>query len=171
MRFMMTATMVLLIGTLLATGVACKKSDNIQKPGVAYLPAGWYLTADEPYGTYQDDGLRSGLVEYTNSWNNDLIQLWYGDKPASLAGKESDANALIAQAVNEAIFSPDDTGNIYVAGRSAGYAEAYDPYWDSWETEIVFIYGDTYVDIYAIYDNEESGINDLMAIIQSIFFK
>ncbi len=160
----------LLLCALMVSGAMCQGSANIQKPKVGYVPADWYQSADDPYGTYVDVGLKTGLVEYTDSWDGDFVQIFYGDVPSSLKGQEGDSNALIAQAVSESIFSPDDTGPMTVAGRLAGYAETYDSTWDWWETEIVFVYGDTYVDIYTIYNASAAGIQDATDLIDSIYF-
>lgn len=182
---MRAAVTLSLLCTLLVTGPACNDGGNggdgvgngggdggtIQKPQVSYLPTDWYQSADEPCGTYPKEDVTLGLVEYSDSWDGDFIRIYYGDKPASLEGKESDTSALIARSVSEAAFSPDNTGNMYVAGQPAGYADAYDSSLNIWSTEIVFIYGNTYVDIYAVYDNEQSDINDAIAVIQSIFFQ
>lgn len=141
-------------------------SGALQKPKVGHVPTNWYLSADDPYDSYYG----YGLVEYTDDWDGDFVQIYWGDIPSSLIGQESNANALISQAVYEAIFTPDDTGSILVAGQLAGYAEAYDSYWDWWETEIVFVYGSTYIDIYAVYNASYWDIIDFEDIIDSIYF-
>ena len=181
-KIVMYALSVSLISALLVTGAACNDGGNggggngggtggaIQKPYTFYLPTDWQQTADVPYGTYLDYGLYSGLVEYTDSWDGDFIQIFYGDIPATLASDPADSNALKARAEFEAIFTPDGTGIMYVAAQPAGYAEAYDASWDWWETEIVFVYGSTYVDIYAVYGGEQSDIDEALDIINSISF-
>jgi hypothetical protein len=156
----------LLLCALMVSGAMCQSSANIQKPKVGYVPVDWYQSASDAY----DPIMGYGLVEYTDSWDGDFVQIFYKPVPASLQGKEGDSNALIAQAVSEAIFSPDDTGPMTVAGRLAGYAEAYDPTWNWWETEIVFVYGDTCVDIYTIYNASASDIQAATALIESIYF-
>lgn len=57
-----------------------------------------------------------------------------------------------------------------VAGRLAGYAETYDAYYGTWETEIVFVYDKTYVDIYTAYNASEWDIQEATSIIESIYF-
>ena len=156
----------LLLCALMVSGAMCQSSANIQTPKVSQVPSGWYQTANDAY----DPTIGYGLVEYTDNWDGDFVQIFYGPVPASLKGKEGDSNALIAQAVSEAIFSPDDTGPMTVAGRLAGYAEAYDDYWEWWETEIVFVYGDTYVDIYTVYNSTVSDIQEATNLIESIYF-
>ena len=164
----------LMLCALMVSGAMCQSSTspsgNIQKPKVNYVPSGWYQSADDAYGTYYDEGLQSGLVEYTDNQDGDFVQIFYGDVPSSLKGHEADSNALISRAVSESIFSPDDTGTMLVAGRLAGYAETYDDYWEWWETEIVFVYGDTYVDIYTIYNATSQDIQDATNLIDSIYF-
>jgi hypothetical protein len=172
------AVMLLLVSALLVTGGICDGTGggggggggNIVKPKVGYVPTNWTLTADDSYGTYLDYGLYSGLVEYTDSWDDDFVQIFYGDIPSSLVSNPSDSSALIDRATFEAIFTPDDTGTMYVAGHLAGYAEAYDDYWDWWEVDIVFVHDSTYVDIYALYDNDDLDEEDVYDLISSIFF-
>ena len=157
----------LLLCALMVTGAMCQSgTTNIQKPKVGYVPAGWYLSTDEAYNPTEG----FGLVEYTDNQDLDFVQIFYGPVPESLKGKENDSNALIAQAVYEAIFSPDDTGPMTVAGRLAGYAETYDAYYNTWETEIAFVYDGTYVDIYTAYNASEWDIQQAIDIIESIYF-
>jgi uncharacterized protein YukJ len=156
----------LLLCALMVSGAMCQSSPSLQKPKVSYVPLGWYLSADDAYNP--TDGF--GLVEYTDSSDFDFVQIYYQPVPESLKGRESDSNALIAQAVMEAIFSPDDTGPMTVAGRLAGYAETYDAYYGTWETEIVFVYDNTYVDIYTAYNASEWNIQEATSIIESIYF-
>ena len=160
----------LLLCALMVSGAMCQSttspSGNIQTPKVSYVPSGWYQSANDAYSPT----MGYGLVEYTDSQDGDFVQIFYGPVPASLKGKEVDSNALIAQAVSEAIFSPDDTGPMTVAGRLAGYAEAYDAFWNWWETEIVFVYDSTYVDIYTIYNASAWDIQDATNLIESIYF-
>ena len=115
-------------------------------------------------------GLVLATRMYTDDWDGDFVQIYWGDKPSSLIGQESNANALIDQAVYEAIFTPDDTGSMFVAGQLAGYAEAYDSFYEVWETDIVFVYGDTYVDIYAMYNASYWDIEDAIDFIEGIYF-
>lgn len=160
----------LLLCALMVSGAMCQSttspSGTIEKPKVSYVPPDWYLSADDAYSST----MGYGLVEYTDSWDGDFVQIFYGYMPESLKGHEADGNALISQAVSEAIFTPDDTGMMTVAGRLAGYAEAYDDYWYWWETEIVFVYGTTYVDIYTIYNASVADIQDATNLIESIYF-
>lgn len=165
-----TVVVGLLLCALMVSGAICPSSTSpsgtIEKPKVSFVPADWYLSADDAYSST----MGYGLVEYTDSWDGDFVQIFYGYMPESLKGHEADGNALISQAVSEAIFTPDDTGSMTVAGRLAGYAETYDPYWEWWETEIVFVYGTTYVDIYTIYNASAADIQDATNLIESIYF-
>ena len=139
---------------------------SLQKPKIGYVPPNWYLSTDDPYSSY----LGYGMIEYTDSVDEDFVQIYWGDVPASLIGQESNANALISQATYEAIFAPDDTGSMFVAGQLAGYAEAYESYYDVWETEVVFVKGSTYVDIFAAYDATSDDIQDAIDFIEGIYF-
>lgn len=85
----------LLLCALMVTGAMCQSSPALQKPKVSYVPAGWYLSADDAY----NPELGYGLVEYTDSGDGDFVMIFWGDIPASFVGHESDSNALIAQAV------------------------------------------------------------------------
>jgi hypothetical protein len=143
---------------------------TLQKPKVGYVPTGWYLSADEPYGTYYDAGIEAGLVEYTDDLDLDFVQIYWGDMPSSLVGQESNGNALMSRAEYESIFVPDDTGTMFIAGEMAGYTEIYDPYWNTWEMEIVFVSGATYIDIYTIFNASYWDEMDAMDLIDSIYF-
>jgi len=137
--------------------------DTVQKPDVDYIPEDWYLSDDDAYSP----SLGYGKLEYTDN-DGDSVRIYYGDIPSSLVGEESDDDALVAQAEWEAPFTPDDSGTMFVAGEKAGFAEAYDEYWNWWEKEIVFVEGVTYVEIYARYNASFQDKQDAMYLINSI---
>lgn len=168
------AVFLVLLGCLLLSSACCPVgggvSGGIVVPTVGYVPQGWYQSGQSPYGTFQEvDGTKWGVVEYTDSDDYDMVQIYYGDVPPELQGKESDATALIGRAVLESVtFTPEETGTITVAGHIAGYAKAYDELYDVYDMEIVFVDGATCIDIYAIFDATAGDESQVMALINSI---
>jgi hypothetical protein len=162
---------VTLLGILLLGTVACGGSGVI-KPSVGNVPAGWTLSVEEPYGTFEElDGTRWGVIDYTDSGDGDFVQIYYGDVPSSLRGKETDEDALVARAVEEALtFEADETGTMYVSGWLAGYAKAYDSSLEVYEMEVVFVEGTTCIDIYAAYDAGSENELQVTSLINSISF-
>ena len=165
--------MVVLIGMAMVALSGCCGRDTgtiVSEPTVGSVPQGWYVSDQEPYGTYEEtDGTKWGLLEYTDSDDEDFVQIWYGDIPPELKGKESDESALVARAVMEAVaFEPEDTGTMTVSGRTAGYAESCDTYWEICDKEIVWVEGTTCFDVYTVYDDTSTDWNQVLTLIQSI---
>lgn len=164
-------TMLVLVSVLLLTTIApgCGAPD-ITKPTVGYVPEGWYCSAEDPYGTYEElDGTKSGLLEYTDAEDYDSVQIFYGDIPPELKGNEENMASLTAKAVEWAsAFDPDETGTMTVIGQLAGYAKSYDDELEIYDLEIVFVKGSTCIDIYSMYDATAEDEAQIMSIINSI---
>ncbi len=156
-----------LLTTVLFSACGPDEGSKIEKPGVAFVPEQWYLSDEEPYSELGD----WGLIEYTDDVDYDFVQIWYGDLPTELEGKETDEDALIDRAIYEAItFEPTETGTMTIDSRLAGYVKAYDAEYDVYEMEIVFVYESTYVDIYTVYDATSEDEEQAMSLIRSIHF-
>ena len=139
-------------------------------PTVGYMPEDWYLSAEEAYPSLEaEDGTRWGLIEYMDQVDYDFVQIYYGDMPSELIGRENDSDALIARAIWESItFDPEETGTMVIGGRLAGYAKAYDPVYDVYDMEIVFVIDSTCIDIYAYYDATSEDEAQVVSLINSI---
>jgi len=162
--------MLALVTTLLLSTITygCGLPSGMVKPTVGYVPQGWACTADYPYGTTEDDGVKSGLIEYTDNTDYDVVQIFYGDVFLELKGKENDRDALIAIATEYVPFEPTESGTMVVAGELAGYVKAYDSILDVYEMDIVFVKGSTCVDIYTCYDATSGDEAEVMSLIDSI---
>ena len=161
----------LVLVTLLLLNIisGCDGTPGITKPTVGYVPQNWYLSTDDAYGTWlHDDGTDCGLIEYIDEVDWDFVQIYYGDIPAELEGKENDGDALIAKAIERsAAFDPEETGTMVVAGQLAGYTKAYNAALGFYDMEIVFVKGSTCIDIYTIFD-ATTGEAQAMSLINSI---
>lgn len=156
---------VMLLGVLLVGSLACLPSGA--KPAVGDIPQGWYLSNEEPYGTYKEsDGTVWGLIEYSDSEGSNSVQIYYGDVPSELEEHETDGDALIARAELESKFLPDETGTMIVSGQIAGYTKMYDPDLDRYDMDIVFVLDFGCIDIWARYDATSEA--EVMSIIDSI---
>jgi hypothetical protein len=111
------------------------------KPNVSYAPAGWYLGSDNA-------SVRS--LEYRNNVSDDYVRICYGEVPPALAGNETNGSALAERAASAANFTPDEKGVTAVDGKPAGWAQAHDVAADSYQTEIVFVTNNTYIEAYAL---------------------
>ena len=169
---MKTKVIIIVAGILLLLNMTygCGTLSGVTKPTVSYVPQGWHISAEDPYGTYEEaDGTKSGLIQYTDAADLFFVQIFYGDIPPELKGKEDDRNSLIAKAIEwAAAFYPDETGTMTVAGKLAGYAKAYDAVYDVYDMEIVFVYESTCVDIYTKYDATSEDEAQAMSLINSI---
>lgn len=142
----------------------------IEKPEVAFVPVNWYLSEDTDYPEYSNDE-NWGLVEYIDEDDGDFVQIWYGDLPEELQGKERDGDALIGRAIYESVtFEPTDTGTMNIGSWLAGYSRAYDEDLDVYDIEIVFVYESTCIDIYACFDATVEDEEQAMSLIRSIYF-
>jgi len=151
--------------------IACNGSANVTKPTIGNVPDGWYLSDQDSYGTFvtDDDTTKWGLIEYTDEIDADYVQIYWGDIPPTLEGKETDGDALIARAILESYsFEPTETGTMTAAGQLAGYTKAYDAGYDIYEMEIVFIIGSTCIDIYTLFDATAADEAQAMSLINSI---
>ncbi|MEA1959060.1 MAG: hypothetical protein U9N44_05275 [Chloroflexota bacterium] len=156
----------ILIAILFITTTACSENVAVVKPSIGYVPDGWLLKEDIPYGEYTSN---SGKVYYSNAAGDCGVMIYYGDIPGSLKGKENDEVALIDAAVEEAVlFEPEATGTMTVNGRIAGYAEGV--FMGLPEIFIVFVDGSTHISIMAGYVTAQDETN-AMALIDSIYFQ
>jgi len=155
---------------LLLSNIFSGCGGGVTKPTVDYVPQGWFLSDEEPYGTYHEtDGTEWGLIEYTDEVDWDFVQLFYGDVPPELKGRENDGTALIGRAILEATaFVPDETGTMTIAGHLAGYAKSYDATYEIYEMEIVFVVDSTCIDIYTMFDATAEDETQAMSIINNI---
>jgi len=143
---------------------------NVATPIGGYVPQGWHCSVEDSYGTYMNsDGTKWGLIEYTDNADKTFVQIYYGDVPPELKGKENDRDALIARAIVEsATFEAYEVSEMIVAGQLAGCVEAYNSIYDFYEMEIVFVKGSTCVDIYACCDPTYEDAEQVMSLIDSI---
>ena len=148
-------------------------SIQVIKPTVGNIPQGWYLSDEAPYGTYEDpDGTEWGFIEYTDTEDNDFVQIYYGDVPSELKGRETDSDALISKAVEwSTMFEPDETGTMVVAGQTAGYTKMYESAGEFNKMKIVFIIGSTCIDIFTYLDATTEDEAQAMSTINSISIK
>ena len=177
----------MLLGILLVGSVACGGGSVAEptttptptstpqttavKPSVGYIPQGWYLSDEDPWGTYErSSGMKLGLIGYTDTEDFDSVLIFYGDVPSSLKGWETDGDFLIARAIVEAIFEPEETGTMTLSGRLAGYAKAYDQVSDLYQMAIVFGNGTTYIHIYSVYHATSEDEAQVLSLIGSISF-
>jgi hypothetical protein len=119
------------------------------EPVVGYIPEGWSLSAQQPYGTYlEEDDTRWGLVEYTDESDWDFVEVFYGDIPPELKGHETDGDALMTEAADcLAPIEPTELSTMTIGDHLAGYARAYDEEHGWCDTEIVFVMDSTCIDI------------------------
>ena len=166
-----TIAIIALLGVLLASTVACGSSST-SKPTVGYVPVGWSLHLDKPYGEYvATDGTKSGSLLYESDINSQMVAIFYGDIPVSLIGHENDQAYLIDRASEETKDEPQETGIMSVYGQTAGYKKTYYPDDNLYSMTITFIYKNTCIDIITGYNANSKDEAQVMALINSINFK
>lgn len=155
------------------TGKLRIPSTDIKKPMVGHVPEGWYVNEDSSYaiGEYESSsGTRLGLIEYMGSTGTDAaVQIYYGEVPEQLKGKENNGVALTERAILEAdVLSPTESGTMTVGGRLAGYAKTYNTKDDIYEATIVFVKDSTYIEISSYYTSTQESEAQVMSLINSI---
>jgi hypothetical protein len=169
---------VMLLGVMLVSSLSCGGGEetaptptpsSVVKPSVGYVPQGWYLSDEDPYGTYEEpDGTVWGMIGYTDTEDADFVQIYYGDVPTELEGQETNSDALIGRAIVESLFEPAETGVMTASGQVAGYTKTYESDMDWYQMEIVFVLDSTCIDIYTIYDATLEDEAQVTSIIDSI---
>jgi hypothetical protein len=145
---------------------------TVFKPSVGYVPEGWYRSIDDPYGNYAyPDGALWGLIEYTDTADDDFVMIFYGDVPSEIKGHETDGDALVEMAIEWSVFEPDETGISIVSNQVAGYAKKYDAVEDRYKMEIVFVADSTCVDIYTTYEASPGDEAQTMSLVNSLSFQ
>jgi hypothetical protein len=162
----------MIIFVLLASLFSACAGVRVVKPSVTTIPQDWYLSYEDDYGVYEEvDGTKWGLIEYTDSYDNDFVQIYYGDVPGELKNRESDVDALTGRAMLESTaFDADETFTMTIAGRLAACVRGYDASIDVYDMETVFVYESTCIDIYSCYDATYEDEEQVMSIIESIVF-
>ena len=148
---------------------------------MGFVPQGWHVTDEDPYGTYEeDDGTFWGKVTYEDPESLYFVQMYYGDVPPLLKGRQDDGATLISYATQvmrellelfpygSSSSGPTETGTMSLAGQLAGWAKAK---WDdgtAYDHHIVFVKGSTCVYIYACYDSTPEAEAAAMSLVRSI---
>jgi len=140
---------------------------SLSKP-IVTLPSGWSLTNQTAYPNSKGaihDPLGCGFVEYQNSVTGETVLIFYENS----MGQTYTTDQLRTDAEN--IYTKDFTNNftesgiMNVAGVLAGYAQVYNSFYDLNYRELVFIKGNYYFNILALYMN---GDPSAMALVNSI---
>ncbi len=160
----------LVINVVLAFTPVVASAETLAKPTVT-LPPDWELVYETPYpdSLSEHDPLGAGLLEYQNLKNQDGVMIYYEKAPTTVY---SDA---MLKAEAEEIFRLDHFGGgfnvsgvITVAGVKAGYAEVYVADYDIYDTVLVFIKDNYYINAYAAYDANNESRTTVESILNSI---
>ena len=162
--------LLLVINVVLAFTPVVASAETLAKPTVT-LPTDWELVYETPYpdSLSEHDPLGAGLLEYQNLKNQDGVMIYYEKAPTTVY---SDA---MLKAEAEEIFRLDHFGGgfnvsgvITVAGVKAGYAEVYVADYDIYDTVLVFIKDNYYINAYAAYDANNESRTTVESILNSI---
>ncbi len=160
----------LVINVVLAFTPVVASAETLAKPTVT-LPPDWELVYETPYpdSLSEHDPLGAGLLEYQNLKNQDGVMIYYEKAPTTVY-----TDAML-KAEAEEIFRLDHFGGgfnvsgvITVAGVKAGYAEVYVADYDIYDTVLVFIKDNYYINAYAAYDANNESRTTVESILNSI---
>jgi len=160
----------LVINVVLAFTPVVASAETLAKPTVT-LPPDWELVYETPYpdSLSEHDPLGAGLLEYQNLKNQDGVMIYYEKAPTTVY------TDTMLKAEAEEIFRLDHFGGgfnvsgvITVAGVKAGYAEVYVTDYDIYDTVLVFIKDNYYINAYAAYDANNESRTTVESILNSI---
>jgi len=160
----------LVINVVLAFTPVVASAETLAKPTVT-LPPDWELVYETPYpdSLSEHDPLGAGLLEYQNLKNQDGVMIYYEKAPTTVY-----TDAML-KAEAEEIFRLDHFGGGFnvsgvrtVAGVKAGYAEVYVADYDIYDTVLVFIKDNYYINAYAAYDANNESRTTVESILNSI---
>ncbi len=123
----------------------------------------------KPYSEYAEFGQRLGWIECEEPSTSDIVEIYYGDVPSHLIGREKDVSALTSEADKWLVYEPEEAveiGTINIAGQLAGYTKhlCFRP--DKYEYAAVFIKGSTFVCVCGFWHSFHD--EDAMSIIDNI---
>jgi len=162
--------LLLVINVVLAFTPVVASAETLAKPTVT-LPTDWELVYETPYpdSLSEHDRLGAGLLEFQNLKNQDGVMIYYEKAPTTAY-----TDAML-KAEAEEIFRLDHFGGGFnvsgvrtVAGVKAGYAEVYVADYDIYDTVLVFIKDNYYINAYAAYDANNESRTSVESILNSI---
>ena len=164
--------LIMLVGILLVGSVAC--GGGISKPSVGFVPEGWELIDEAPYGAYNLDGKKFGSMLYEDADGDSFVVILYGDSTDWQTGLGADGDNLIARVLGATMsFHPGETGIMTVGDRSASYFKTC--IGNLCEMGITFLKvsgwaakGTTWIGIYTAYHKDSQ--QDVMSLIDSVYF-
>ena len=135
---------------------------SLAKPSVS-LPIGWSLYTETAYpnGFAIHDPQGGGYLEYRNATSYVLI--YYEDSGGTTytnSELKSEAEHLYTRGLN-ASFT--DSGNMIVAGVTAGYVKTYNSTSNTYFLLLIFVENNYYIDAFAAYSpNEHAQITSIL---------
>ena len=168
-------TLLALLCAALVAGAGC--GGGISHPQVGYVPEGWDIDTDWQYPDgscfmWGDEDILCGDIHCVNEPRSALVHIVYGDVPSSLKGNEFNIEKLEQVAGSHLSseihnIAETQTGTTYIDSCHAGLATAFHSGLDTHYMEIICVKGDTFISIFAAYEEAEQ---DTLALIDSITF-
>lgn len=160
-----------LIGVLLTASACCGPS--VAKPAIGYVPEGWQLVDENPYGAYDLDGVKLGSLLYEDATGANFVIIVYGDIPNWVTSGDADRYDPIARLVGATtVFDAGETGVMTVGGRSASYFRACKGYICELGLSFFKVSGwsvaTTWIGIYTAFT--QASEDEAMSLIDSISF-
>jgi hypothetical protein len=161
-------TVILCLVLVLTGGLGVRNASTQESVWVRVgnIPDNWYKSYEEPLGSFEGEFGDAGMIEYIDDEDGDVVQIYYERAPDTI----SEPLDVLASFILERDLGivADDSGLMTVAGTTAGYAKAYEPYMDVYDLEIVMVKGIVFIDIYAYYDATSEDEAQVSTIINSI---
>jgi hypothetical protein len=142
-------------------------------PPTVHLPNNWQQSDSKTYpdAFSEHDPTGAGMLEYTDPTNYDVIKIYYEKAQVSSYTSQQlneEAVYIFERDDSSATLSVDLNGTTTYAGVSAGFAKGRDDTYAIYTMELVFIKGEYYFSVYALYDDTALSQNNVDSIVNSI---
>jgi len=160
--------------TLLISAIPlAKAADALAPPTVTMPNNNWEKTDEKPYPQTQaeHDPSGAGLLEYTDQSNYDVVRIYYEKAQVTSYTStqlKNEAEDLFENYDASDTRQLDDSGTATFAGVETGFAEGLDEVEGTFKTELVFIKGGYYINVYAYYDNTDESKDNVTSLINSV---
>ena len=164
----------ILIATLpIATATMIKAQTTLSAPSVQVPNSNWLFqdSTKYPNAPSEYDPAGGGMLSYVDNTNYDTVKIWYEKAQVSSYTSQQLENEAVR------IFNRDDasdtrsldsSGTKTYANVAAGFAKGLDSSTGMYTTEIVFIKGIYYFNVYCLYNSTSASQNNIDLVVNSI---
>jgi hypothetical protein len=164
---------VFLLAILIPMAAPLTRAATTLAPPTVNLPNHWQQSDSTPYpdGPSEHDPAGAGMLEYTDQTNYDVVRIYYEEAQVSSYTSQqlkNEAVGIFERIDSSDTLSVDQNGTTTYAGVLAGFAKGHDETDATYTLELVFIKGEYYFNVAAVYDDVVPSQNNVDSIVNSI---